>query len=281
VRGEDGDDAHALKLENSRVSEREDPSFVPAGASRTLPFVIGTERAFRAPPWYARALLWLGLVEGFLRLRRRADATRHWKRMAEDEMSTFMREPATGAAHPSRRFVAELVGEGESVLDVGCGPALNYEVLAALGKASAYVGIDASESALAVARELYPAADFRPGDATRLTAQFAPRSFDVVMVRHVLEHLPAFEAAMAEAIAVSRRMAVFTFFLTPRRLPLRIPKVNLRYGRPPFLNVYAREAIDRFLAARDVEFTWHHGIGPSRAGWFADEVNSVLVVSRR
>jgi hypothetical protein len=42
----------------------------------------------------------------------------------------------------------------------------------------------------------------------------------------------------------------------------------------------SRSAIERFLQRSDVTWHWHDGIGVSRAGWPADEPNSVLIVTR-
>jgi len=210
-----------------------------------------------------------------------ARANAYWEALPSNYLETFMHAGEVGPVHPSRRFAAELVGDGESVLDVGCGPGANYEVLDDLGRASSYVGVDASERAVDVARARYPRGDFRVVDAARVTETLGRRSFDVVLVRHLLEHLPDFEPVLGEAVLAARRLAVFVFFLTPRSLPLGVRKVNLRYGAPQFLYVYSRPAIERFLENRALEFTWHHGVGASRAGWFAGEVNSVLVVRVR
>jgi SAM-dependent methyltransferase len=217
------------------------------------------------------------VLEALLRLQPAA-ADEYWKALPSEYMETFMHAGEVGTGHPSRLFAAQLVGEGESVLDIGCGPGANYEVLDSLGRASSYMGVDASERAIEVARARYPGADFRVVDAARINETLGRRSFDVVVVRHLLEHLPDFEPVMSEALRASRRLAVFVFFLTPRHLPLGVRKVNLRYGAPQFLYVYSRSAVDRFLAGRGTDFSWHHGVGTSRAGWFAGEVNSVLVV---
>ena len=251
--------------------------FVPHGARARWPFVIGTDAAFRRPAWNARPLLWWGVLEALLRVQP-ARANSYWEGLPSSYLETFMHAGAVGTAHPSRRFVAELVGGDESVLDVGCGPGANYEVLASLGRVASYVGVDASERAVDVAHARYPSGDFRVVDAARITGTFGRRSFDVVLVRHLLEHLPDFEPVLEDAIMAARCLAVFVFFLTPRDLPFGVRKVNLRYGAPQFLYVYSRRAIERFLQGQGLGFTWHHGVGASRAGWFAGEVNSVLVV---
>jgi len=141
--------------------------------------------------------------------------------------------------------------------------------------------VDNAGGAIEIARRCYPTGDFRVCDAESLLPEFGERCFDVVIVRHVLEHLPDFQPVMSQAIDVSRRLAVFVFLLTPRVLPFGVRKLNLRYERHRFFYVYSRPAVDGYLTGRGIHFAWHYGVGESRAGWFAGEVNSALVVSRR
>jgi len=198
-----------------------------------------------------------------------------------DVLANLMHHEGAGKEHPSRAFVASLIRAGDSVLDVGCGAGVGYEALIAAGMESSYVGVDSSEPSIEIARELYPDGDFRIGSATSLVTQFGRDSFDVVLLRHVLEHLPDFESAMNEAIVVSRRLALFVFFLTPRSLPLGVRKVDLRINWPGFYShVYSHRAVNRFLTRCGLHWRWFDNLGASRAGWFADEVNSALVVSR-
>jgi ubiquinone/menaquinone biosynthesis C-methylase UbiE len=142
------------------------------------------------------------------------------------------------------------------------------------------LGIDSSEPSIEIARELYPAGKFQVGNATALAAQFGSNSFDIVVLRHVLEHLPEFDLAMSEALAVAARRAIFVFYLTPRALPLGVSRLDPGHGRPRFhANIYSRAAINRFLSQRSLSWQWFDNLGPSRAGWFANEVNSAVVVS--
>jgi len=192
-----------------------------------------------------------------------------------------MNKEGAGKEHPSRAFVASLIRKGETVLDVGCGAGTGYEILAGAGPESLYTGVDSSEPSIEIARELYPAGDFRVGNATALVPQFGTASFDVVNVRHVLDHLPDFEPAMEQAISVSRRLAVFVFFLTPRALPFGVRKLDPGFNRPAFYTyIYSRPAINRFLLQAGLHWRWYDNLGVSRAGWFANEMNSALVVSR-
>ena len=259
---------------------RDSKLFVPHGASRIWPFVAGTNRPSSPQPWNAHLFLCRSLLEALLGIQP-TEPRENWKTWPRHLLATLMHQEGAGREHPSRAFVGSLINAEESFLDVGCGAGVGYEALAAVGLASRYVGIDSSEPSIEIARELYPAGDFRIGSATSLVSQFERKSFDVVLVRHVFEHLPDFEPAMNEAISVSRRLAVFIFFLTPRSLPLGVRKVDLGIDRPNFYyNVYSRRAINRFLTRSRLHWRWYDNLGMSRAGVFAGEVNSALVVSR-
>lgn len=256
-------------------------TFVPEGASRFWPFVIGTPRAYLAPRWNAHLLLWRGLAHAVLG-RQPTEPRELWRQLPREYLATFMRGEGAGKEHPSRKFVASKLRAGERVLDVGCGAGVGFEALQEAGLASRYVGVDSSEPSIEVARELFPAGDFRIGNATSIVAQFGEASFDVVLVRHVLEHLPDFELAMGQAIAASRRLALFVFFLTPRALPFGVRKVNPGHNSVGlYTYIYSRPAIERFLAASGLHWLWYDHLGVSRAGWFAGEVNSALIVSRQ
>ena len=256
-----------------------DLAFIPRGAHRIWPFVIGTSNAYQRPPWNARLLLGWGLVQALLGTQP-SEPRESWKNLPREMLATLMHKEGAGKEHPSRIFAASLIARGESVLDVGCGAGVGYESLASVGLESGYVGVDSSEPSIEIARKLYPVGDFRVSNIKGLATQLGAKSFDVVIVRHVLEHLPDFESAMNEAISVSRRLAIFIFYLTPRALPFGVRKLDPGHGRPLlYTNIYSRTAISNFLSGHHLHWRWFDNLGPSRAGWFANEVNCVLVVS--
>lgn len=144
-------------------------------------------------PWNARLLLawgvaeaWLGLQSGALRER--------WQQLPREYLATFLHGPGVGADHPSRAFVASCIRVGESVLDVG-GPGVNYEVLLARDRASRYVGVVLVGAVDRAGQGAVSGGDHPCRGALALISQFGPSTVDVVVVRHVLEHLPDFEAA--------------------------------------------------------------------------------------
>ena len=110
--------------------------------------------------------------------------------------------------------VAEL-GDGQRVLDVGCGigdPTLQVAVL--VGPHGRVLGIDLVEDMLATARERAAAlglghVEFRPGDLT--SVQLAPQSFDAVLGRWSLIYVadvPTVLQRLRQALVPGGRIAI-------------------------------------------------------------------------
>jgi ubiquinone/menaquinone biosynthesis C-methylase UbiE len=102
---------------------------------------------------------------------------------------------------------------GERVLDVGSGPGLLAEQMAArVGPTGEVVGVDISESMVRMARDRcrhLPQVSFEQAEATGLPS--VAGRFDVVVCTQVLEYVPDVEAAIAELVRVLRpggRLAV-------------------------------------------------------------------------
>jgi arsenite methyltransferase len=97
---------------------------------------------------------------------------------------------------------------GEAALDVGSGPGLlACDLAAAVGSGGSVVGIDPSESMLAISSRREPAAGSAPitfltGDACALP--FPDASFDVAVSTQVYEYVEDMATALAEARRVLR-----------------------------------------------------------------------------
>jgi len=243
---------------------------------RYFPFSLGGSYILRCM-YFFRILR--GFIEAIFKINRNK-LCEYWKDLPKKRLKEFLHVGDAGKNHPSRTFAASLVEKGESVLDVGCGAGVNYEVLNSLALADNYVGIDSSAPSIEAAKELYSKGNFRVCNAYNITDFFNSKKFDVVIVRSVLEHLPNFEEVMAQAIDISNRLTIVIFFLAPRHLPFGINKLNVHIDPPFYTNVYSKESIEHFLAKRDVKYNWHHNIGKSRTSWLRNENNSVLVISK-
>ncbi len=77
------------------------------------------------------------------------------------------------------------------ILDIGCGGGL--PVTAALARMGTVVGVDISSTQIELARENVPSAQLIHGDI--MAQDFAPASFDAVVVYYALFHLPRSEHA--------------------------------------------------------------------------------------
>ncbi len=76
-----------------------------------------------------------------------------------------------------------------TVLDVACGTCVNWECWKEMGIDCKYTGFDLTQQFLDHARSLYGhEIGLEQGYAQELKDKFAAESFDVVIIRHFLEH---------------------------------------------------------------------------------------------
>ncbi len=110
---------------------------------------------------------------------------------------------------PSRIAARELaIGLGiKSVLDVGCGPALDRWVDTGV----VWHGVDASDLLVDHCHSRSISVDQAPAHCL----PYRDDSFDLVYSRHVWEHLPHYHAALIEACRVARKAVMITFFRPP------------------------------------------------------------------
>jgi 2-polyprenyl-6-hydroxyphenyl methylase/3-demethylubiquinone-9 3-methyltransferase len=106
-------------------------------------------------------------------------------------------------------WIAALIGEPKTVLDIGCGAGFLSNDLARLGHR--VIGLDASPEALEVARQWDPthSVDYRLGDACSLP--FEDASIDVACAMDFLEHVEDPKQVIAEAARVLKPKGLFFF----------------------------------------------------------------------
>lgn len=151
-------------------------------------------------------------------------------------------------------YVRSVIGAApQRIVDIGCGAGLITVPLAADGHE--IVGVDRSESSLAVAR--YHAArrevhaEFRPQDATALDE--ADAAFDVALLLDVLEHVEDPAAVVREAVRVVRpggSIVFHTFTRNPLAYLVAVlgPRV-MTQTCPRHLHVYSQFIRPRELRA--------------------------------
>jgi ubiquinone/menaquinone biosynthesis C-methylase UbiE len=138
----------------------------------------------------------------------------------------FLRDPVEGVGHPSRQYIRDWlrIHPGALLLDIPCGPGVEYEGFQREQVPVQYIGMDASDAMLTICRRKYPDAEFRKGDICRIP--LPDRSVDVVFCRHILEHLKDYRPAVREAVRVARDRVFFVLF----RAPTQTERAYLGYG---------------------------------------------------
>lgn len=157
------------------------------------------------------------------------------------------------ACRHRRRLVADLVRTvpHATILDLGCGDGSLLAEFAAKFPASKLMGSDVSERALSIARRNAPHAEFF--QATLPGGTLPPnRTFDVVTLSEVLEHIEDDEAVLREVAPIARHVVI------------SVPggpedKVDRRYGH--FRN-YTGDLLARKLQANGYDVVAHR-----RWGW--------------
>lgn len=120
-------------------------------------------------------------------------AAKDWSELAEPGQIPFY----------EAAFDAVEVGNGTTLLDVGCGAGLALQLAEKRG--ATVSGLDAAEGLLAVARDRIPAADLRHGDIEALP--FADATFDAVTAFNAVQYAADPTAALREIKRVAKRGA--------------------------------------------------------------------------
>jgi SAM-dependent methyltransferase len=103
-----------------------------------------------------------------------------------------------------RRIIGTIIADlpYSSVLDVGCGQGSLLETLMPLRPQARYAGVDFSASALDVARQRAPQAEF---DRLDVTSDHLNRKFDLVLCTDVVEHIENDQEALRNVAAMTGR----------------------------------------------------------------------------
>jgi SAM-dependent methyltransferase len=142
----------------------------------------------------------------------------NWRHWTPELAKIFLRSGPEGKTHPSRMKVLDLLENMSSVLDVGCGNGVMFQMIRERGLDLDYLGVDVTEKLLNVARELFPADAHRFRDMSLYDLKKLPRKFDAVVCRHVLEHLPDYVPAVEYLYSRARKKLILVFFLPPQPL---------------------------------------------------------------
>lgn len=126
---------------------------------------------------------------------------------ASDYMTTY----GEGVGSDTRHMLESFINDGESLLDVGCGPGHNFQHFNDFGpQLSAYKGTDYSERFIRVCKLKYPDGNWEVQDARKLTEP--DKSWDVVLLQDIVEHTNGYEKPFTEALRVARKRIIVTFW---------------------------------------------------------------------
>lgn len=143
--------------------------------------------------------------------------------MGDDDVAgQYMVSYGEGPGSATRMMFAHFIEDGESVLDVGCGPGWNMDHFAQFGPAlSAYKGVDYSIRMVRAANARLS----QKLDANFTTMQIQPfelqdcrelkedaGSHDVVIIQDCVEHTNGYETPVLEALRVARKRVIVTFW---------------------------------------------------------------------
>jgi SAM-dependent methyltransferase len=141
-----------------------------------------------------------------------------WQKFPDEVAKDFLRDSHEGHSHPSRLKALQLLDGMESVLDVGCGTGVMFEMLQIYRPNIDYVGVDITERFIEEACRRHPMQAHRFLVHSLYQLGTLGRTFDAVLCRHILEHLPDYEPAVQEMYSRAERKLILIFYLPPRPL---------------------------------------------------------------
>lgn len=140
--------------------------------------------------------------------------TNYWDNlMGTDEgAANYMQSYGEGPGCETRLVVGSFINDGETVLDVGCGPGWNLDHFQQYGpNIRGYRGLDYSERFVRVANARHTQNPrYRVGDARDLKEP--DKSWDVVILQDILEHTNGYVKPIEEALRVARRRVIISFW---------------------------------------------------------------------
>ena len=167
----------------------------------------------------------------------------YWNDANVDELDKLV-ERLSNPNVRERQIIREILRKRKParILDAGCGHATELEGYRLNRINIDYVGLDKSYYMLGVAKERHPATPFVRGDINVLP--FGNDSFDVVLLKHILEHLPEYQVAIKEALRVSSNLVIINFF--HRLLPTQ-RDIYVWHRKGYWDNWFSRPTFHRFL----------------------------------
>lgn len=141
---------------------------------------------------------------------------------SDESAGEYMLSYGEGPGSETRLTIGEFIDNGETVLDVGCGPGWNMDHFAAFGPAvSKYKGVDYSIRFVRSANkrlkmklsENFTTAEVLPFELQDCRDLQEPdESWDVVIIQDCIEHTNGYETPILEALRVARKRVIVSFW---------------------------------------------------------------------
>ncbi len=175
-----------------------------------------------------------------------------------------------GLDAPDRKLTTKLFNEdSKTFLDVGCGVAHEYFALKHYKCDYHYTGVDITPEFVRLAQE--------EGIPVYLSSAediiFYDSTFDIVHMRHVVEHMNNFERPISEMIRVGKEQVIISFFIKPTSKPTWINCEQSQYmttinkDMVIYNNRYNKESIERLLSTNKKVHSWEwHDLNPDMKG---------------
>jgi ubiquinone/menaquinone biosynthesis C-methylase UbiE len=157
--------------------------------------------------------------------------------------NTFMRGKGFGVDSLGRIKVAELIRDKgfKNVFDIPCCNCVMYEVLKKHIPDIDYYGADLTLQMIDVSEELFPELKFKLSRCYIQDMGFNDNAFEVVIARHIFEHIPDWKEAMQECLRIAGKYVYFVFYLPPGKEE----KINLckNVSGDYYLNTYREKDV--------------------------------------
>jgi SAM-dependent methyltransferase len=169
------------------------------------------------------------------------------------------REPELDSAAQAREILADRLGPGDSVLDVGCGA--GHLWLSLRGLDVEYHGIDTYRRAIEIGRATLADAGLPASRLRVLAVEDIPfdERYDAVVSLSTLLYAPDFRLALEAMARTARRLVVIRSSFGERTEVRYLPDVLLETGfeqMRAYFSVFARADVEAFLRDEGYQVEW-------------------------
>lgn len=136
----------------------------------------------------------------------------YWSNLmgSDEAAANYMHSYGEGVGTETRDRIGAMIKLNDTVLDVGCGPAWNYDHFKANGPlVGRYKGTDLSERFVRVANHRHPGIA-EIGDCRDIREE--DNSWDVVILQDIVEHTNGYEETVEQALRVAIKKVIVTFW---------------------------------------------------------------------